>query len=1595
MPGKRKQWIVALMLLGLAVQGGALTAVLRTGRAMDLAMSPAVWLSTLVVLACAVALGLGQRSRRAAFFTLLTVEALILVSGLAAATLWRLDPEHWVVDRQTDLQPRIRAIQEIVPRLPAMADSLLTAAVGREEALGTTTDNWRREVELSARFPLALALWRDGERVAWTDELEPFPHDDLPAPDARPMVDTGRAGWYWRGSVVHPDGLLEWQIRLAIPPETEMVGASRHEVRGQVVYAIEPTRGRWYGSAEHGSRYTTDIALEVAPEDMELPLLRLTATVPSLRVAYQQAGTRMALARLVLWGLALAVACWWLGGRLWLLAGLWIARLSWATADLFLRMQLVLARPYLESQPTAPASLLDPAYFGTTWGWGLYATTVDAVLTGCLVAITAGIIGRSMRSVGISVMPATPAGTETGRAARFRPLLFVLLAALLFLVQDRLVHEVAANANPRLIGPKVPLRFFTFWGLHLALLMSGMAVSGLLVGLASRLRRDGVRRAAVVVLLTAVAFSVLAGSWLPLTSRFMLPLLILLLWWGTGLLPTGDTTMRRLVWLLPLLAAVFWNYLGLGHAYQEGTRDWLLRKSSDIVEPQSDWVRFLMEDLLGELAAADAERVPAPGAHDPGAAELWQNWSAFALWQEVGIDDLGLPCRVEILDPDGGTSSLFASGFFRDYGYEIADRTDWHMGRPVTPRPGRSLNTYLQTERRRYTDGEEHILRGEVERLAGNGWLSLELPVQSFRTRTLLAQLSGDRLGGDAQGYLPRLEVDQPLLMLRSDGRDWRGTGGADLPDGSSAGIVADLRSGALDWGVVVAGGHRHLCLWRDDLGAEDVDPEVNTGGFLLGVRIPSLGDRLLDFSRLILLDLLLLFAIGACGLAPAFVARRRRPFLLGFQERFLVVSLVLGLLPLLLAGTFIDRLSREWLAESSRTETREGLEAAGEQLQGLLAEQARALAGSDYIADLLASRLAGQRPLGPFSSRQAMIFTADGELLLDETLSDLDATEAALLLEQARTSSLVLMRDETGAYLGTLIPVDLSGVAAELAEGDLTDGTHGPVARRRHGYFFYRQLITTDLMVGLGEVVQGETVFYLGGESLLASHPEHIFTGRTPLLLLAASLPDLHKAPGGIHLQPTLGRPHAWTGMLALPTLLNSSADQRLSASRVPGVLAVTFSARERDVSGQRERTVLFLAGLATLIFLTATLLALVLTWKIFDPVRVLVDATRRLAAGDFAAPLPDRGSDEIGTLSATFGTMRDELNDAQRTLAERERFLARLLESVPVGVAVFDEARRVVTVNPAARAMIDGYFVEATGDADDRARLLLDGFSREVAGNEGEAELVAPDGRRTLRGRLAPLRRPDGRADRMLVFEDVTEFLDNKRLALNAQLARQVAHEVKNPLTPIQLSVQFLRQAFRDGADDLDGIVESTVRQVLEQVELLRSIATEFSLLGRPEDLICESVDFPAAVAEVIDRYRIGAGAEGASRLTIDEVRREVPPVLAEAESLGKVIANLMENSLQAASETATLEIGIAWRVDPETVTLLWSDNGPGLASEVADRLFDLYFSTKTQGTGLGLPICRNLLSRMNGDITLRNREDGEGAVAEVTLPRADHGR
>ena len=469
---------------------------------------------------------------------------------------------------------------------------------------------------------------------------------------------------------------------------------------------------------------------------------------------------------------------------------------------------------------------------------------------------------------------------------------------------------------------------------------------------------------------------------------------------------------------------------------------------------------------------------------------------------------------------------------------------------------------------------------------------------------------------------------------------------------------------------------------------------------------------------------------------------------------------------------------------------------------------------------------------------------------------------------------------------------------------------------------------------------------------------------------------------PAAAHVFSSRARPFAYTGLQPLPAF-GRLPDGGFRQREVPAVLALAFPDREREFEQQRRGTILFLAGLANIILLTALLLALLMSWNLFRPLRLLLGATRSLAEGDFDAPLPEAGGDEVGRLTSAFGLMRTELQSARDRLAAREQFLTTVLDRVTVGVAVLDDQEQVVALNPAGRHIMTDYMPQLAEEAG--ARELAAEFRRLAHGRDRwSGELRGHEGH-TLRGAMAPLDLPEGRTDTMLVFEDITEFLQTKKLAINAELARQVAHEIKNPLTPIQLSIQLLQQAWQDQHPDLDRIVAESVTRVLTQVDLLRTIASEFSLLGRPASQDLGPVDLVAMTRDVVEAYS-GAGAD---TLQVTLADGSQPAVMAHADSLRKILGNLMQNSLDARRGTEPVNLEIHWERSPRFLTLVWRDNGTGLPAEVADRLFDPYFSTKSKGTGLGLAICRNLADGMGGAITLANRTDGPGAVAELTLP------
>lgn len=1486
-----------------------------------------------------------------------------------------------IVTARQDLESYPAALEDFISRIRQdnRDDDHALRRGGLFRAIEDWPDLWARSFVGSEALPVQAVLHRAGQTVSWTEGAEPLTpqalahRDSIPDASFHLIITKLKDHWFLLAETHWRDDL---QLELQFPLSREIYqkrwpGVLLQVTTGDQVPVIVDDQGN----------AVADIILGDTQGDLAL--------IPQLAHPDFPGRDRARSARVMLllgasWLLTLVMSARMFFQSWGLLVGLWLGRSVLAAVDYFRWTGPAFPEIQVPAPPDHVISLVGPAYFATPFAWGWFASVADAFLSAIVIGLTTWAVLRSWKMVGQSPGPgaASFSWTLLGQGP-VSGLVFGLGATLVLAGLRFFAGLVAENANPRLVGQGVSLDFLSFWGLHVVLMLISFSLASLVTGWAGQRAwpsRDKLGAwlagAAMAALVGAVVFWVWDQPWPGLP--YLGALVVAGFWLVAPSFRSRPRFLRRFAWPAVLLLAVVWNYASLRGIYDRAERNWIESKSQQIVGSGEDWTRFLLEDALLGMRDADGQV-----RRSVSSSGIWRDEPAFQLWSASPLRDLGYACLVEISSPEKPRESLFATGFMRDGQYEVLRRGMWTNSQGI---PSDNINELaFQVEIRGYPGGEEEILVGRIARLGGEGWIHLELPLRSWRVSTLLADLRGEI--PSESGYKPRSEVDRPILFLHGDGQGWLGTGDPGFDSGATARRVDALKSGQREWAILRQGNDNWLCRWNP-LKADTA--RLPGEGFLLGLRRSSIQDNLLDLSRLMLVNLFLLFLLYAMVQLFYGLASRGHistpngdipgRWLPGFQERFLSGYLILGFLLLLVVGTSVDRVGHDRVRVDSRQQTRQGLVQAVTQLRSLLVEQARSFAASDYLNKMLQGEFSDERMVGSQAHRQGMVFYADGTLILDETLSDLNEQEALDLLAAGRSNPLILIREEQNVFVATVIPIDV-----EVGPEDTEENEGDPDPR--DGFFLYRQRLESDLLEGLADLVQGQATLRIDGQPFLASHPGPIFAGHTSLLAAPRIMASLLDHPDGPGVFSRSGRPFAFTGSQPLPVF---ARDQKgnLSEQPIPGVLTLSFPDREQQFVDQRRKTVLFLAGLANLILLTALLLALGMSWNLFRPLRVLLDATRSLAQGDFDAPLPDAGKDEVGRLTEAFGLMRAELHGARESLAAREQFLTTVLDQVTVGVAVLDGSGQVVALNPAGRHILTDFQPELSEE--DGARALRELFEDQARGNPrwgGELRSVA--GHSTLRGAMAPLQLPDGNSDTMLVFEDITEFLQTKKMAINAELARQVAHEIKNPLTPIQLSIQLLDQAWRDQHPQLDSIVTETVSRVLAQVDLLRTIASEFSLLGRPGQLELEPLDLPEVVGQVVDRYLAGTFDEDQG-FKVHLASQEVPLIAGEPNALQKILGNLMQNSLDAARQDVPLVIDIGWDVSDSQVTLIWRDNGQGLQAEVADRLFDPYFSTKSKGTGLGLAICRNLADRMGGVMTLDNRRDGPGARATLTLPR-----
>jgi two-component system nitrogen regulation sensor histidine kinase NtrY len=419
---------------------------------------------------------------------------------------------------------------------------------------------------------------------------------------------------------------------------------------------------------------------------------------------------------------------------------------------------------------------------------------------------------------------------------------------------------------------------------------------------------------------------------------------------------------------------------------------------------------------------------------------------------------------------------------------------------------------------------------------------------------------------------------------------------------------------------------------------------------------------------------------------------------------------------------------------------------------------------------------------------------------------------------------------------------------------------------------------------------------------------------------------------------------------------------------------------------------------GIFALLFAATVGLGLFLARRIFEPLRGLLEGTRRIAAGDLSVKLPLRRTDEIGIVVSAFNEMTDQLSESQRTLEERRSYLETILANIGTGVISTDAHDRIRTVNRAAERILG---IEASNTIGRRAEELVESalapevFSLLRGGRDRHEPFVSSEievpreGRKgTVRYMMTQLFHDERYLGTVFVFEDLTELIKTQKLAAWVEMARQIAHEIKNPLTPIRISTQFMQRAYEQKPEQFDKVFRESTDTIIHQVDVLKRIASEFSSFGRMQQLNVGSHKLDPLIRNIVTPYeRNDAGVAVDYRNGHPEAT-----VLVDPEALRKICTNLIENAMEAMTTGGRLDVTCREesRDGHDFVRVLFRDTGPGLSSEVEDKLFEPYFSTKTTGTGLGLAICRSLSQEMGGDIDVHNVPDGRGVEASVLLRR-----
>jgi two-component system, NtrC family, nitrogen regulation sensor histidine kinase NtrY len=421
-------------------------------------------------------------------------------------------------------------------------------------------------------------------------------------------------------------------------------------------------------------------------------------------------------------------------------------------------------------------------------------------------------------------------------------------------------------------------------------------------------------------------------------------------------------------------------------------------------------------------------------------------------------------------------------------------------------------------------------------------------------------------------------------------------------------------------------------------------------------------------------------------------------------------------------------------------------------------------------------------------------------------------------------------------------------------------------------------------------------------------------------------------------------------------------------------------------------------------LILLAASWTGLYLARRVTVPILALADGTRRISGGDLTHRVEVEADDELGVLVGSFNRMtaelernktllessNRELTEANRRLAEERALMVAVLQNVAAGVIAIDSRGRVFLVNGAALEMLRQREGEVRGrplaeawSDDERGKLLRLLEEGEVGPEGTEVRLVVGGEWRTFEVKATPLGGRDEAAGKVVVLEELTELIKAQQLAAWSDAARRIAHEIKNPLTPIQLAAERMLRRHEQGPEGVGEALEEGVAIIVREVEALKAMVDEFSRFARMPRPQPVEVDLEALVGEVVKLYHgLRDGVEVTAAVAPQAARAWLDP-----EQLRSALINLLDNAVEATSPPGVI------RVEASTVNgrlqLSVADQGRGIEATAKEKLFLPHFSTKGRGTGLGLAIVHRIVSDHHGTIRVEDNQP-QGSVFTIELPQ-----